>query len=121
MRIFADKAEYEKVKKQIEHVENGKVEEERRKKPKRTEDEGQMEKKRRKRHEMWVRPELIVRVVDQRFQGGRLFKQKVVVCDASSPDECSIRDSQGRIFHGAFFGRDRSSLFQAWTNRGWRR
>jgi len=111
-----NQTQYEQAKQQRELLDaggrdrNGQSEAPRRQRSRRAEDEGREagDRKRRRRDEkedprrgrgMWVRPELIVRVINQTVMGGRLYKEKMLVCDASSADRCSLRDAEGRVYH----------------------
>jgi transcription antitermination factor NusG len=50
--------------------------------------------------EVWVRPDLVVRFVDQKFGKGLLFSQKMRVVDVASRKEISLEDDRGNVHYG---------------------
>lgn len=58
-------------------------------------DESQSLQKRSQRP--WIRKDLLVRIIDKNIKGGKYYKQKVVIEDVPSPEECICKTDNGRV------------------------
>ncbi|XP_062613996.1 G-patch domain and KOW motifs-containing protein-like, partial [Saccostrea cucullata] len=50
--------------------------------------------------EIWVRPQIRVRIIDKNYKKGNYFKSKVTVLDVPGPENCICKTEDGKVLEG---------------------
>ena len=62
--------------------------------------EEKMERKEKKEEEFWLTTNIVVRIVDKKFRGGKHYNEKVSVMDVYKKGECQILLNDGNLVDG---------------------